>query len=74
MELRIRVTVALRISASIFLLLGRSVSFVYLTGGLLFGTLAIVYCRRLIDRGKVLLPKPPQAYDDIVKSVPSLTD
>jgi hypothetical protein len=28
----------------------RATCFVYLTGGLLFGTLAIVYYRRLIDR------------------------
>lgn len=41
---------SLLISAMIFLLLGRSVGFFYLGGGLLFGTLAIVYYRRLIDR------------------------
>jgi hypothetical protein len=41
---------SLLISAIIFLLLGRSVGFLYLAGGLLFGTLAIVYYRRLIDR------------------------
>ena len=41
---------SLLISAIIFLLLGRSVGFFYLAGGLLFGTLAIVYYRCLIDR------------------------
>ena len=41
---------SLLISAIIFLLLGRSVGFLYLAGGLLFGTLAMVYYRRLIDR------------------------
>ena len=52
------------INAIIFLMMGRSVGFLYLAGGLLFGAPAIVYCRRLIDRVGNALPKPPQAHDD----------
>jgi hypothetical protein len=41
---------SLLISGIIFLVLSQSQGFFYLAGALLFGTLAIVYYRRLIDR------------------------